>query len=194
MNEYSITFSQNQLLERLRLGDAAAFTEIYDGLAEKLVTYCYNILQDRETCRDLVHDIFLGIWQRRETLNVTTSLESYLFIAARNQVFQVMRKGRVRESVFNEIELKIWGAPTPDNLLYQKELQARLMHIVSDLPEKMQEVYRLSREQHLSHKEISEQLSISTKTVENHLTAALKKIRLSLQDLLPLIILLLGRK
>lgn len=186
-------YNDNPLLHRLVKGDTAAFTEIYAAYAEKLVTWTYNILRDRDTCRDIVHDIFLSLWLKRDSLVITSSLQAYLYTAARYQVFQVIRRGRVRDSVFERIEQRIWGEPVAENLLYQKELQARLVEAVNELPEKARDVYRLSREQHLSHKEIAERLSISVKTVENHLTVALKKIRARLSDLLPLIILFLNK-
>jgi RNA polymerase sigma-70 factor (family 1) len=182
------------LVERLRAGDAAAFTEIYEAFAEPLVTYSYNILQDRDACRDIIHDIFLSLWLKRESLVIETSLQGYLFTAAKYQVLQLIRKEKVRESVFDQVELRIWGDPSPENLLYQKELQARLSGIVDALPDKAREVYLLSREHHLSYKEIAERLDISPNTVRNHLAAALKKIREHLGELLPLIILFLGRK
>lgn len=191
-----LSHAQQALVGRMRAGDAGAFTEIYEAFADPLITYAYNILADRDTCRDIIHDIFLSLWLNRESLTIETSLQGYLFTAARYQVLQVIRKEKVRESVFDQIELRIWGDATTDteNLLYQKELQARLAGIVDGLPEKAREVYRLSREQHLSYKEIAERLDISPNTVRNHLAAALKKIREHLGELLPLIILFLGRK
>lgn len=185
---------QAQLVARLRAGDAASFTEIYRLYAEKLVNYTFNILQDKDTCRDIIHDIFLSLWLNRQALDITNTLEAYLYGAARLKVFETIRKGKVREGVFQEIERRIWGEPVADSLLEQRELQSRLASAISDLPEKAREVYRLSREGHLSHRQIAERLGISDRTVENHLAAALKKIRAGLSDLLPLIILFLGGK
>ncbi|WEK35348.1 MAG: RNA polymerase sigma-70 factor [Candidatus Pseudobacter hemicellulosilyticus] len=182
-----LPYKENPLLYQLIKGDPDSFTAIYRAYAEDLITWTYNILRDRDTCRDIVHDIFLSLWLKRDTLVITTSLEAYLYTAARYQVFQVIRKGKARESVFLKIEQRIWGEPVAESLVYQKELQERLVAAVNELPDKARDVYRMSREQHLSHKEIAEHLSISVKTVENHLTAALKKIRASMGDLLPLI-------
>lgn len=182
------------LVSRLRAGDAAAFTQVYTMYTEKLLGWAFNILQDREECMDIVQDVLLSVWLNRETLDIHTSLEGYLFTAVRNQVFKTIRHGKVRERVFEQIERRIWGEAVAENGFAQRDLQARLAASIEDLPEKTREVYRLSREQNLSYQQIAELLSISPKTVEYHLSQALKKIRTSLGDFLPLLLIYLGQK
>ncbi len=183
-----------ELLTKLRGGEADALTAIYHLYAEKMLSSAYNLLKDRAACEDIIQETFLSLWQKRESLEITTSLEGWLFTATRYQVFKVIRKGRVTEPLFEGLETRIWGEPSAENLLYQKELQSRLKGIVDSLPERCREIYRLSREEQLSHKEIAQRLSISTKTIEFQITVALKRIRLSLGELLPLIVLFLGQK
>lgn len=186
--------NERELLVRIAKDDENAFAEIYHHYYKGLLLWSNNILKDKEACEDLIQDVFLSIWTKRASLTITTSLEAYLYTAVRYQVLTTIRKGKVRTSVFENLEQKIWGDVSPDNLLYQKELQARLTHIIRELPEKAQEVYRLSREEQLSNKEIAAQLNISLKTVEFHISVALRKIRNSFSDLLPLIIFFIGRK
>ena len=167
-------------------------TLIYHHYAESLLTSAYNLLKDKAACEDIVQEIFLSLWMKRESIEITTSLKGWLFTATRYQVFRVIRQCSVTESLFDKLETRIWGEPSAENLLYQKELQENISDIVKRLPEKCREIYILSREAQLSHKEIAERLRISTKTVEFQITVALKKIRLSLSELIPLIALFIA--
>ncbi len=194
MAELRVITSSVLLVRRLREGEVAAFTEIFDAYAERLLVYGVHVLQDRATCEDLVQDVLLWLWVHREQLDPNLALESYLFRAMRNAVIDQIRKGQVKERVFDQLEKRIWLEPTTENQVYQRELQHHIKSAIQDLPEKMQQVYLLSREEHLSHKEIAARLSISPKTVENQLASALKKIRASLGDFLPMLLLFLGGK
>jgi RNA polymerase sigma-70 factor (family 1) len=188
------TLAHHALVKRLRAGEVAAFTEIFDAFAERLLVYAVNILDNRVECEDLVQDVLLWLWQNREKLDPKISLEPFLFKAVRNDVFDLIRKGKVKERVFDQIEKRIWLESPAENQVYARELQAKLKEAIHDLPERVREVYQLSREEHLSHKEIAERLSISPKTVENQLATAMKKIRASLGDFLPLVLLFLNGK
>jgi RNA polymerase sigma-70 factor (ECF subfamily) len=191
MTETTVISPHAHLVSRLRGGEVAAFTEIFDAFAGRLLVYAVNILDDRAECEDLVQDVLLWLWVNREKLDPDLSLEPYLFRAVRNQVFDQIRKGKVRERVFEEIEKRIWLEPSQENPVYARELQGKLKEAIHGLPERVREVYILSREERLSHKEIAERLSISPKTVENQLATATKKIRASLGDFLPLLLLFL---
>ncbi|WEK36372.1 MAG: RNA polymerase sigma-70 factor [Candidatus Pseudobacter hemicellulosilyticus] len=158
---------------RFEPGYKDAFTELYRKYYKGLVVWAYNILRDLAAAEDLVHDIFLSLWVKKERLIITTSFEFYLYTALRYQVLTKIRRGKVSESIFENLEKKVWCTATPDNLLYQKELQRRLTEGIDGLPEKARLVYLLSREQQLSHKQIAEQLNISVKTVEFHISIAL---------------------
>lgn len=186
--------NETESLARLRAGDAGALTDIYHAYWEGLFLAAYNLLKDREAAEDIVQDIFISLWLKRETLEIHTALGAYLYTATRYQVFKVIREGRKRVFVFDDIEERIWGEAGAENRLYQKDLQQKVKQVVEELPEKCKEIYLLSREAQLSHKEIAERLGLSTKTVENQLTIALKRIRGSLGDLLPLIVLFIAPK
>ncbi len=186
--------NEAESLARLRAGDAGALTDIYHAYWEKLFLAAYNMLKDREAAEDIVQDIFVSLWAKRESLEIHTALNAYLYSATRYQVFKVIREGKKHVFVFENIEERIWGEGGAENRLYQKDLQEKVKEVVNGLPEKCREIYLLSREAQLSHKEIAERLGLSTKTVENQLTIALRRIRGSLGELLPLIVLFITPK
>jgi RNA polymerase sigma-70 factor (family 1) len=169
------------LINRLREGDKLALTELYNTYWQLLFTSAYNIIKDKELCEDIIQDIFMNIWHNREKLEINISLKGYLYACARYQVFNQFRKNKdkIHVEFFNDLN-KRFQYGTPETELMHNELVQQINTIVETLPEKCQLVYKLSREEQLSHKEIAVRLNISTKTVENHITKALQTIRLSI--------------
>ncbi|WP_164974991.1 RNA polymerase sigma-70 factor [Flavobacterium sp. YO12] len=173
------------LIDRLRNGDETALNELYNKFWQSLFMSSYNVLKDRELCEDIIQDIFMNIWHNREKLEIHISLKGYMYACARYQVFNHIRrnKDKIHVELFDDLE-KRFQYTTPETQLMHDELVYHINSIVENLPEKCQLVYKLSREEQLSHKEIAERLNISTKTVENHITKALHSIRLSMGNIL----------
>jgi RNA polymerase sigma-70 factor (ECF subfamily) len=172
---------EKEMLRRLAEGDQGALTSIYQQYWQPLFISAYNIIKDKNACEDIIQEIFLQLWLKREDLQIRESLRGYLLAATRYQVFRHIRKTPARLELFEQLDERLTTSSSEQNLL-QKDLHQKIDKIVHDLPEKCQLIYRLSREEYLSHKEIAERLGISTKTVENQLTIALRRLRISLQE------------
>lgn len=171
----------NLLVNRLRNGDESALTELYNSFWQSLYVSSYNVIKDKELCEDIIQDIFMNIWHNREKLEIHISLKGYMYACARYQVFNHLKKNKdkIHVELFDDLE-KRFQHSTPETEMMHDELVQQINLIIETLPEKCQMVYKLSREEQLSHKEIAERLNISTKTVENHITKALQVIRLSM--------------
>lgn len=178
------------LLQKLREDDVSALDEIYHRYWQHLYTASYNILKDKAACEDILQDLFLDIWQKRKTLDIAVSLRAYLATSVRYNVFRHIKKGTARELLYDKVDERFTPA-SAEAMMQQKELDILIENAVAGLPGKCQEVYRLSREEMLSHKEIASRLDISIKTVENHLTIALRKLRTVVGDYNTFLLLLL---
>lgn len=173
----------NELISLLKDNKESALTAIYRVYWEELFISAFNVLKDRQACEDIIQEIFIKLWTRRKDLEIAVSLKSYLHASVRYEVFRQIKKGTVREDIFDCFYERILYPSVSVDLEY-KELVTRIASIVETLPVKCREVYKLSREEQLSHKEISSRLNISTKTVENHLTKALRILKMSLGEIL----------
>lgn len=172
-------YSENRLLQQLKESDEQALTLLYKAHWQPLFLSAYSILKDKKACEDIVQEIFLQLWLRRETLDVRESLKTYLSSAVRYQVFHYIRKAAKKAGLQLKEEAL---AENPDERLLQKDLHGQVYKVVENLPERCRLIYRLSREEQLSHKEIAHRLNISIKTVENQLTIALRRLRNYLEE------------
>jgi RNA polymerase sigma-70 factor (family 1) len=187
--------SDDELLTQLREGDRNAFTTLYNRYWDKLYAVAYNRLADEYEAEEAVQNIFLDLWRRKETLTLTHTLSTYLSVAVKYHVFT--RLAQIRREKLRTEQLKIGaieGRETTAEWLSEKELKKQLEQSINALPGKCRIVFLLSREQNLTNKQIAEELDISEKTVEGHITKALNTLRGSLNVSLPVLLALLEKK
>lgn len=178
---------------RISQGDTAAFEQVFRTYYQPLCRYAAGLLSDRDAAEEVVQQLFCRIWEKRESLRAETSFKSYLFRSVHNAAMNELNHQKVKQAYMqqraNEPEQQEQAAST----LHAKELEGRIQTAIGKLPEQCRLVFRLSRFEGLSYREIAEVLGISVKTVENQMGKALKIMRLQLADylhLLPVILLL----
>jgi RNA polymerase sigma-70 factor (ECF subfamily) len=173
------SYHQEQaLLQRLTEGDEPAFARIYELYAPALTGFVAARLGSLDDARDIIHDLFVYLWEERETVAITRSLQAFLFAAARYRVIDHIRRNCTRREYAEKLSLL--DAPTPAEVtgrLDEKDLHAQLEKAVNQMSPRVRQVYRLSREQHRTVEEIARELQLSTQTVRNQLTTALSHIR-----------------
>jgi RNA polymerase sigma-70 factor (family 1) len=185
--------ADQELLMKLKNHDEHAMVMLYKNYWKSLYISAYKILKNRETCEDIVQELFIKIWNNREELTINSCIKAYLSASVRYEVFRRLRNSKNHEPILDEIIETVADLSLYDRVEYQ-ELQGQISSVVDLLPGKCREVYNLSRNELLSHKEIAEKLAISTKTVRNHITRALHELRMSMNELMMLLIALLFLK
>lgn len=166
------------LLNLVMQGDEAAFRHLFDSHFVSLCRYVGLYVREQSDAEQLALDIFASIWENRARLEVRLTVRAYLMAAARNRSLNFLRdRSRERPAVTDMYE-NIYN----EYMVEYNELAGLIGEAVWSLPQKCGEVFRLSREEHLSNAEISEQTGLSLKTVEGHITKALKLIRRYLGD------------
>ena len=177
--------SDEALARLLRQGDMGAFEEIYHRYWPRLHSLAYKRLRSREATEEIVQDVFTKLWQNREKLVIHVSLTAYLLKAAKYAVLDCQQRELVRQNYREAVQQTASAAHNgTEEAVLHNDLHLQLQAGIERLPTQCRSVFRLSRQEDLSMKEIATRLDISEKTVENHLGNALKKLRLSLREFL----------
>jgi RNA polymerase sigma-70 factor (family 1) len=169
-----------ELIQLLKKDDQTAFTEIYTRYAESLAGFAGSKLYSLEDARDILHDLFVKLWEERKSLSVTGNLKSYLFAAIRYCIIDRIRRNVSRQEYALQLQAfdKSFYAGGQD--LEAKELQEILNKSLDDLAPRTKEIYQLSRNNQYTISEIATMLNLSEQTVKNQLTTALNHLRRSI--------------
>lgn len=170
--------SDGALLEQLALDHEWALREIFDRYWERLYAVAYNRLTTVEGAEDVVQEVLSALWIRRKKVQIE-HLGKYLSAAVKYAVFYEMRKQERRRQLQTQVAYSDSQARalTPEDQLLYKGFMAQVESEINSLPEKCQLVFRYSREEGLSNKEIAEKMELSTKTVEAHMSRAIRQLR-----------------
>ena len=171
---------QKELIQKLKKGDDEDFSAMYKLYWEKVYNFSRLYLASSEDVAEIVQEVFIKLWETRHLIDEEQSFEGFLFIITRNQIFNYSRKRLNYSFLKMTVMQSIEKSYEEEDQLEIADLKKHLSVLISQLPERQQEIFRLSREQHMTYKQIAEQLSISEKTVEYHMTAALKYLRKNL--------------
>lgn len=166
------------LLIKLKNGDATAFEEIYNQYRSKIYTYALKLSKSTVVAEEIVQEVFIKIWQKREQLNPELHFGAYLKKITLNHVLnhlkKVAREKTLQDELFNYLSLIRNNA---EDSLLEKELLKTYEEAIAQLPPQKKIIYQLSRNEELSHDEIAKKLNISKNTVKNHMVEATKFIR-----------------
>lgn len=181
------------LLKKLKAGDEGTYVALFQEYYVGLCAYSRRYVGRKDIAEELVSETFFKIWENRKTLEIRSSIKSYLFQAVANNSLQYLRKIKKEEKIddyFSSVEHENIGFKdvaenvTEQSLLVQ-ELNARIEDAINQLPDQQQIAFRLKRFEGKKNKEIAEEMGIAIKTVEMHLSKAMLSMRENLKDYLP---------
>ena len=169
----------NEALEALKQDGERALKRLFDRYYPVLVSDLRRILPDEELSKDLAQEVFVELWNRKNELNIEQSLEAYLRRAARNKALNYLKKHqRVQlEDSSKWYDLEDESPEDRRKLAEKEDMESALHDAIDRLPEKCRAVFVLSRFEKMSHKEIAGELNISTKTIENQISRALRLLK-----------------
>ena len=172
--------SERLSISRIRAGDTAAFQELFLRYGAVLCSFLNKYVHSRETAEDLVHDLFLALWQDRATWTPRGTIESYLFLAAKNRAYNYLRHERVeqrwQQRSAREIEAGVEASPA-DEQLEAAERQAIVVQAIAELPERARAVATLRWVDGLTYPEIAQRLGMTVKGVEKGIARAFTLIQ-----------------
>ena len=173
-------FIEGTLLHSTEL-DKRSFERVYRLYWSSLYIYAFRVLKENELCEDIVQEVFIDLWSRRHDVRIS-DFRSYLYQSVKYQILNHFRESRYRKKLLMEFDL-VRTERGIDESYEEQELEAHIEDIVSRLPGRRRVIFKMSRNEGLSNKEISENLDISVQTVKNQISKSLKTVRKSLKDL-----------
>ncbi|MEI6948197.1 RNA polymerase sigma-70 factor [Paraflavisolibacter sp. H34] len=171
--------TDSEIFGLLKMGDMEAFDTIYDRYFISLLNAAFKRLRSREDAREVVQDVFVQLYMKREQIGHTQNLPAYLHTLLRNRIIDRFREELSRKKRHDRLKTI---HPSVVNEEHEAEIDVKLLQeevkgVIDGLPQKCREVFVLSRVNHLSHHAIAEKLKISVSTVEKHMGKALRIMR-----------------
>ena len=177
--------TDHDLLCFLRDDRMDAFEELYNRHWKNLYSFVFKRIHSREIAEELVQEFLTNLWASRKHMVIKTSFEGYIYTAARNLVLNYIAK-ETRHNAYSQFMqlFKSERDNSTEETLNLKDLYLNLQRELNSLPYKCRSVFELSRQENKSNKQIAAELGISEKTVESHLTKAIKRLRIGLNTFL----------
>jgi RNA polymerase sigma-70 factor (ECF subfamily) len=188
----SINSNDKHLILQIQNNELEAFDVLFGKYRDKLYRFAFSLLKNSEDSKEIVQEAFLRIWKKRNEIDSSKSFKSFLFSISYNLIVDQLRL-RLKDQEYRkylETYFENKKIELSNNLDYDKIVE-QIRLAVDALPTKRKQIYTLSREVGLSHKEIAERMGITVKTVENQITLALKHLRTRLgKDIIPILLFL----
>jgi len=177
------TAGLGELLQQFKANDKNAINLLYEKYSKRLYGFAFSYLKTEADAMDVVQEVFINVWNKRNDLRSDTNLEAYLFTVTKNSVISIFRKKITEKQYFEHLKAVtvLHHSDTEETLDYEA-LSARLKELVTRLPEQRQLIFKMSKEKGMSNKAIADELQISIKTVEDHMTKARHFLKSQLTD------------
>lgn len=165
--------------------DKTTFERLFREEFKGLVVFAIQYVKDYEAAREIVQEAFVNMWSRREQIDPSKAVKSYLVTSVKNRSLNYLRDNKKFDSNLLILE-DLYPLPVyqQSDHLVESELKEQITLAIKELPEKCREVFLLNRDEHLKYQEIADQLQISVKTVETQMSKALQHMRKKLRDYL----------
>lgn len=178
---HNVIDTETALLTGLIQGNHKIFRDIFDLYARRLVFYAYRIVKEKEAAENIIQDVFINLWERREKLPSDLKLEPYLYRAVKNRCINHIKSSALFEKNDNP---DLFKSESPNNIAEFNEIKESYNKAVNKLPSACKTIFLMNRIDGFTYKEISLKLNISQKTVETQMSRALKFIRKHLEKFL----------
>jgi RNA polymerase sigma-70 factor (ECF subfamily) len=190
---------EDQIIQKLKKGKKEAFEIIFATYYSNLHSYAYSFVKDEDVAYDIVQDVFTVLWEKRHQITMLGFINAYLFRSVQNKCLNYIEHERIKNIHIGNSQNQQYAANISflnslggeNGSIYEKELTDLIDKTINALPDKCRQVFKLSRGDGLKNREVAEKLNISIKGVEKHIKIALSRLRIALDDYLPVLFLLL---
>lgn len=174
--------SDRELLKDMNEGDEYAFQCLFDYHWDTLYGFVYRLINDEDQTKDILQNVFLEVWNKKETLFIDDSILPYLYKIAKNDVMSLFRRNKVRLDGNDILIRDLKRSTATDDRIIAKQLQEVIDLELKKMPSNVRQCFQLSKYEHKSIREIAMELKLSEQTVKNNISEALRRLRLCLND------------
>ncbi|WP_316798468.1 RNA polymerase sigma-70 factor [Pedobacter frigidisoli] len=172
------SLTDNELLYHLKNDDHLAFTEIFRRYSALLYSNAFNKLRNESDARDVVQEMFIKIWTKRESIQMDNNLSGYLFVALRNGIFNLIKHNNLVSAYADQFsQANADSGVYTDTLIREKQFAAMIEAEIASLPPRMRAVFELRRMENLSNKEVAARLGITESTAADQMKKALRILK-----------------
>lgn len=172
--------------------DKPLFEQLFRAHFAHLCSFANQYVQDPDSAKDIAQKVFVNLWENREKIDPQKPVQSYLFTSVKNRCLNYIRDRKKYRSYVLDLEIEGLEIAFEEGGAELSELQDKVSEALQALPEKCRQAFEMSRYRNMKYQEIAEELGVSAKTVEAHMSKALKSLREQLKDYIYLLWLLLG--
>lgn len=180
-----------EIIVRLKSGDKVVYEQLFQSNYRNLVLYAKKFVMETDIARDLVQDVFVYLWDKRQNLSIEKSLSSYLFRGVHNACINYLKRESTKDNYIKQFLINLNGnayqtshEEDAHEMLVRNDLLKQIEGIVDTLPEQCRNIFKMSRFRGMKNKEIAEIYSISPRTVETQIYRALKVLKENLSPYL----------
>jgi RNA polymerase sigma-70 factor, ECF subfamily len=170
--------SDHELFALVKRNDIKAFDDLFIRYYSKLCRHAHKVVNNETMAEDVVQDLFIHLWENKEKIDITISVNAFLYTSTRNRALNAIRSVSIRDKHYKNIfEESETFSPDDANQVESNELFDFIEEAINSLPEKCREIFILHRKNNLTYNEIAAKLGLSAKTIENQIGIGLKKIK-----------------
>lgn len=176
------TYTNKELIKRIKKADQKAFQMLYEKLWQSLFIKAVAMLGDKDVAKDIIQEVWISLWEKKAEIK-NDNIEGYLMTAVRYKVYNKFRNSKYQNKLIEEFTYKLkvdQGTSNIDDFINFNTTKKHIDAIISKLPRRCKEVFELSRFDGMKNNEIAEKLNISQRTVETHISNAIKVIKANL--------------
>ncbi|ODS81000.1 MAG: hypothetical protein ABS46_12690 [Cytophagaceae bacterium SCN 52-12] len=177
-------FDERETLGELADGSESAFVQVFDEYSPRVYSVALKFLDSKELAEEVVQDIFMDIWLRREKMAEVLNFGAYLHGMVRKQVYDAYRQKSAFTEIVKELSLRARSENVIERMMQENEYENLLQKALERLPDRQREIFRLAREEGLSHEEIARRLNLSRLSVKSHMKRILRYLRTLLEPVL----------
>ncbi|WPU95750.1 RNA polymerase sigma-70 factor [Mucilaginibacter sabulilitoris] len=187
--------SDSEICTRIKQSDHLAYTEIYHRYFDPIFRHAFKKLRDEDAAKDIVQDVFTNLWLKRSAYNIESNPAGYLYTSVRNGIFNFWAKKEIRSSYWDSCAddhyIDRYTNASTDYKIREQQLAAYIERQLMGFSPRMREIFKLSRKDHLSHREIAEQLNTTEANVSKQVGNALKILRAKIGTMIFLFLIVL---